>query len=248
MHYNAPMPSEPRILLHGWGMSPDVLAPLVDSWGRDSVVVPALPGYPGSSWSGASEFAVQVETMGSNLAAGHLIGWSLGGLYAIELARLYPQKFARVTLLACNPCFVSRPDWECGVDAAIFDAFSADLARDWRRTLRRFLALQVQGEAEARQLARSLGEMVVARGEPDSATLAYGLELLQTQDARPSLAQLSAETSLILGERDRLVPIGLAQQIREVAPRIRVESVAGAAHAPFLSHTAEVVALIDRDR
>lgn len=67
-------------------------------------------------------------------------------------------------------------------------------------------------------------------------------------DARPQLARLSQPMSLILGERNQLVPIAVGSQICEVAPGIRVESVAGAAHAPLLSHSAEVVAMIDRVR
>jgi pimeloyl-[acyl-carrier protein] methyl ester esterase len=170
----------------------------------------------------------------------------MGGLYAIELALRFPARFGRVTLLACNPCFVRRSCWDCAVDASVFDSFSDDLAGDWRRTLRRFLALQTHGMAGARQLSRTLGETILARGAPDLATLTLGLELLKMHDARPQLARLSQPVSLILGERDQLVPIGLRSQIREVAPGIRVESVAGAAHAPFLSHSAEVVAMIDR--
>jgi pimeloyl-[acyl-carrier protein] methyl ester esterase len=242
--YNARMSMPTRILLHGWGMSPDLFAPLSSALGTASVYAPPLPGYPHSPWPGEPDFGAQVERMLPDLPDGHLIGWSLGGLYAIALARRDPDKFDRVTLLASNPCFVRRPGWSCGIEAAVFEGFSADLARDWRRTLRRFLALQMHGEASARQRAREVAETILARGAPNVEVLAFGLSLLKAHDARPDLARLSQPVEMILGERDLLVPRGLKQQISEVAPGIRVESVAGAAHAPFLSHTTEVVALL----
>ena len=245
MDYNARMSTLARILLHGWGMSPDVFAPLSDRLGRAPLCAPPLPGYPHSPWPGGSDFDAQIESMAVELPAGHLLGWSLGGLYAIALARRNPHKFDRVSLLACNPCFVRRRDWNCAVDAAVFDTFSADLARDWQRTLRRFLALQMHGEAGGRKLIREVAETILARGTPDPRVLAFGLSLLKTHDARLDLSALSQPVGLILGERDRLVPIGLKQQISEVVPGIRVESVAGAAHALFLSHTAEVVAWLE---
>ena len=245
MDYNVLMQSENLILLHGWGMSPEVFTPLAEQLDNIGLELPSLPGYPHSPWSFEADFSQQLEAMAADLPAGHLLGWSLGGLYAIELARLAPEKFTRVTLVACNPCFVRRPDWQQAVDAVVFDQFCADLAQDWQRTLRRFLALQMQGEAEARRLTREISDRVLARGAPDQAVLHFGLGLLKEHDARSSLSLLEQPVSLILGDRDLLVPVAAKRQISEVAPAIRVESVAGAAHAPFLSHTTEVVALLN---
>ena len=238
------MQSEPLIMLHGWGTSPDVFIPLAERAGADSIQIPPLPGYPQSPWKFTADFTAQLEQMALDLPSGHLMGWSLGGLFAIELALRAPEKFNRVTLIACNPCFVQRADWPQAVEAAVFDQFCADLLQDRERTLRRFLSLQMQGEVDARRLSRELAGKVLERGAPEQAALQFGLELLKGHDARRSLVQLEQPLCLILGERDLLVPIALKQQISEVVPRIRVESVAGAAHAPFLSHTAEVVALI----
>ena len=235
------MNNEPLILLHGWGMNARVFEPLLAQFdAAQPVINPDLPGYGKSPWPGNLPFELQLEAMARDLPEGRLLGWSLGGLYAIELALRYPQQFSAVVLVASNPCFTRRPDWECALDTSVIDIFADELKQDWRRTLRRFLALQTQGEDEARQLVRSVWQQLVAAGEPDIAVLNFGLELLKNRDARPSLGQLAQPVSLILGERDRLVPIRLRQQIADVASGIQVESVAGAAHAPFLSNPALV--------
>lgn len=238
------MSDDSLIMLHGWGMNAQVFAPLAAILGdRFSVHCPALPGYAGSRWPAAADFDAQLEQMAAELPPGELLGWSLGGLYAIELARRWPQRFERLTLVASNPCFVRRQGWDCALEASVFEGFSADLQLDWRRTLKRFLALQMQGEADARGLARDLWRQLVETGEPAPGVLEFGLELLGQRDARDALAEIEKPVRLILGEKDRLVPIALAQQIAELTPRIQVESVAGAAHAPFLSHTREFAAL-----
>lgn len=166
----------------------------------------------------------------------------MGGLYAIELALRHPEKFSELILVASNPCFVTRSDWSCAIDTAVLDTFADDMQLDRQRTLRRFLALQMQGESDARAITRDLWQRIVEAGEPDLAVLRFGLDLLRHQDLRETLARLEQPVSLILGERDKLVPIGLRQQITDVAPGIRVESVAGAAHAPFISNPDAVVA------
>jgi pimeloyl-[acyl-carrier protein] methyl ester esterase len=235
------MNNEPLILLHGWGMNAQVFEPLLELLdAAQQVISPGLPGYSDSPWPGNLPFELQLEAMAQELPGGRLLGWSLGGLYAIELALRYPQQFSEVILVACNPCFTRRPGWQCALDAGILDTFADELKQDWRRTMRRFLALQMQGEDEARQLVRSVWQQMIGADEPDIAVLNFGLELLKNWDARPSLGQLTQPVNLILGERDRLVPIALQQQIADVASGIQVESVAGAAHAPFLSNPAVV--------
>ncbi len=243
MDYNRPMTSEPLILLHGWGMHARVFEPLlVLLEDRFPTVSPCLPGYADSPWRFDSSFAMQIRQMGRDLPCGRLLGWSLGGIYALELALRYPQKFSQVTLVASNPCFIKQSGWDCALDAEVLNSFAKDLEQDKQRTLRRFLALQMQGESDARVLGRKLWQQIVAAGEPEPAVLRFGLEMLRRQDYRVALDKLVQPLKLILGERDRLVPIALGQQIADIAPGIQVESVAGAAHAPFLSNPTEVAA------
>ena len=244
MDYNVAMTAHPLILLHGWGMTSRLFQPLLQQLDSRTCVTPELPGYRGSLWSGDASFEDQLEKMYVDLPAGSLVGWSLGGLYAIGLASRYPQKFTSLTLIACNPCFVKKPGWQCAIDSSIFENFCNDLMQDWRPTIRRFLALQMQGGENARDMTRTLTREILAMPDPDLEVLRFGLELLQSEDARADLASLTQPVKMILGERDRLVPFDLQQQIHDVAPAIQVESVAGASHAPFLSHPAQIAAML----
>jgi pimeloyl-[acyl-carrier protein] methyl ester esterase len=233
-------------LLHGWAMPAGVFEPLLTPLRRRcEPLAPALPGYAQSPWPGGLGFEAELECMARDLPAGALLGWSLGGIYALELARRRPRKFTALTLVACNPCFVVRDDWPSAIEARLLDDVAAELGRDRRRALRRFLALQLQGEAAQRELTRVLWRRVAEADPPDLAVLEYGLGLLKNHDARPALASIEQPASLLLGERDRLVPVELGRQIAEVVPGIRVESIAGAAHAPFLSHPGAIAARVE---
>ncbi|MDH3220190.1 MAG: alpha/beta fold hydrolase [Gammaproteobacteria bacterium] len=238
------MDDDNLIMLHGWGMNSFVFDPLQRQLTVRDMLLPALPGYPGSPWQLQFDFERQLERMAADLPPGQLLGWSLGGTYAIELAARYPHKFSALTLVACNPCFVAGEGWRCAVEASVFDAFGEALAGDRARALRRFIALQMQGEAQGRALSRSLWEGLAEAGVPDSAALGFGLELLRNHDARPALGRVSQPITLVLGQLDALVPFALIKQIADVAPAIRVESVAGAAHALIFSHPSQVAALL----
>lgn len=234
-------------LLHGWAMNAAVFEPLAQSLaGHYRVNRVDLPGYGLSAGVPAQDFELQLEQLAEALPASTLIGWSMGGLYAIGLCKRYPAKFSRLILLASNPCFVHREDWPSAVPAAVFNEFSESLLHDWQATIRRFIGLQMHGVAQARNLIRNLSELLGQGGEPDVEVLRFGLQLLLERDMRDDLRGLEIPVLAILGERDQLVPASLAQQLPQLNPSIRVECLARSAHAPFLSDSENVEKLIDR--
>ncbi len=213
-----------------FGSPPPVLAAQFD------LHAPPLPGYPGSAWSHTEPFPEQIELMAANLPAGHLLGWSLGGIYALHLYQKYPEQFSGLTLVCFNPRFVSCDSWPWAVDGAEFERFADDLSRGWQATIRRFLALQLLGQTEARLLSRTLAEALAADGVPDESVLRFGLDLLKHSDCRELLFSMPRPVQMIFADEDPLVPAACARQISQIAPSIQVECVAGAAHLPFLTH------------
>ena len=236
---------EPVTLIHGWGMNSAVFEPLVPLLAQQFTVIRVdLPGCGQSPWINDAGFDAQVDALASVVPDCAVLGWSMGGLYALRLAGLYPQRFKKLLLLSCNPCFVQRSDWRPAVDASVFNTFSNDLGDDWRATIRRFLGLQVRGSGQARQLIRQISELLMQGGAPNPEAMRFGLELLLKHDARNELAELEVPVMSILGQNDTLVPVELAQQLHLVNHLIRVECLARSAHAPFLSHTDKVADLI----
>ena len=223
-------------LLHGWGMNSAVFSPLIAALeAQYQLYAVDLPGH-GASAAATVDFDQQVEQMGEFLPASTLVAWSMGGLYATRLATRFPDKFKRLILVACNPCFVQRPGWGCAVEADVFDEFAQALIADWQGTIKRFMGLQLKGAEQARDLIRQMTAMVNRGGAPDRRALRQGLDLLLQYDARADLAALSQPVMVVLGQRDTLVPISLEAQIRVLNPAIRVECVARSAHAPFVTH------------
>lgn len=236
---------EPIVLLHGWGMSASVFDTLRDLLaGYREVITVDLPGYGKSQWHPSLSFEDQSALISEHIPAGTLLGWSMGGLYATEIARQNPGRFDRLILMCSNPCFVRRDDWDSAVDESVFDAFALSLEQGWSKTIKHFLSLQMLGNADARILVRELMAKLKYAGEPDVAALSFGLNLLKAADTRSVLSSMEIPIDMIFGKRDALVPIRAAKEISEVNPKIRVESLADAAHAPFLSHTAKIASMI----
>ncbi len=222
-------------LLHGWGMNASVFGPLADAMGSSYRVNRIdLPGY-GRSDPVSDDFATQVERLADAVPPGTLLGWSMGGLYALSMALCYPERYPRLLLVAATPCFVEREDWPCAMRADYFHQFADALVADWSATIHRFIGLQMHGAEHARETMRQISVLVEQGGAPQASTLQFGLDLLLQTDLRPTLANLRVPALVVLGQRDRLVPASLAQYLSRLNPAIEVNCQARSAHAPFLS-------------
>ncbi|RMG33428.1 MAG: pimeloyl-[acyl-carrier protein] methyl ester esterase [Gammaproteobacteria bacterium] len=235
------------VLLHGWGMHAGVWEPLMPALReRFAVTRVDLPGHGASGPPAAADLVAWAEAV---LAVAperaHWLGWSLGGLVAQQVAQHAPERVERLFLVASTPCFVQRPDWPCAMASEVFAQFAQDLARDSAGTIRRFLALQVRGGEGARATLRTLQSALAGRPAASREGLEAGLRLLRESDLR-GLWPALPPPQVLLGRRDTLVPVVVADALQRLQPRTRIEVVAGSGHAPFLSDPAVFLEWVER--
>jgi pimeloyl-[acyl-carrier protein] methyl ester esterase len=168
-------------------------------------------------------------------------GWSLGGQVALRWAMRQPQQVNRLVLVASTPCFVQRSDWPCAMAAETLAEFDAALRQNYAQTLRRFLALQLRGGEQERELLAVLRDTLFSRGEPDLSALQQGLAILRSCDLRSALPFITQPALIVAGGRDALAPLQASQYMAQQMPVAELVSIEGAAHAPFLSHADEFV-------
>jgi pimeloyl-[acyl-carrier protein] methyl ester esterase len=233
------------VLLHGWALHGGMWGPWLDRLAEHARLhVVDLPGHGRSRWSmpthGLGGLAHAVFPRVPRGAA--VLGWSLGGMLALELARQHPRHLRALILMATTPKFLAGPDWEHGMQPAVLDEFTRELARDYRRTVQNFLALQTRGDEHALDTLRMLRGKLASHGEPDQGALAAGLEILRTADLRDALPRLAVPALVVAGEQDRLTPPGAGRELAAQLPMARFRLVARSGHAPFLSHADEVLA------
>ena len=249
----------PLLLIHGWGMHGGVWEEVAQELATDFRVHSVdLPGY-GRSARGdlppQEKMAIVPSPSGGGLGRGMdslnaivellatqfgepltVCGWSLGGQIALRWAAREPDKVRRLILVASTPCFARRPDWTCGMERDVLKQFAGDLEQKHAATLRRFIALQLRGSENERELLARLRERLFSRGEPDMASLRAGLDILRDADLRGELQHIRQPAMIMTGERDKLTPPEASRYMARTMPSARLVEIAGAAHAPFLSH------------
>ena len=237
------------VLLHGWALHGGMWGPWLDELALNARLhLVDLPGHGHSPWSadlrGLPDLA---RTVARHVPKGaSLLGWSLGGMIALELARQEPGLAGALVLVATTPKFVAADDWQHGMQGAVLDEFARGLATDHRGTVQNFLALQTRGDERSAETLRMLRRKLEAHGPPDPRALVAGLEILRTADLRDALPSISLPTLVIAGDHDRLTPAGAGRALATALPQARYREIPHSGHAPFLSHGPEVLAEVQR--
>jgi len=233
------------VLLHGWALHGGMWGPWLDRLENQARLhVVDLPGHGRSHWAaGTRGIDGLARAVLPHVPSGAIVlGWSLGGMLALELARRHPRHLRALILMATTPKFLAGPDWEHGLAPAVLDEFTHGLAQDYRRTVQNFLALQTRGDEHALATLRMLRSKLASHGEPDERALAAGLVVLRNADLRDALPRIALPALVVAGEHDRLTPPGAGRELAAQLPMARYRLIERSGHAPFLSHPDAVLA------
>jgi pimeloyl-[acyl-carrier protein] methyl ester esterase len=227
------------VLIHGWGMHSGIWGSFAEQLAQHyRVTTIDLPGHgrsplPAGGFDLLRLAQLLVETAPANAA---WVGWSIGGIAALQAALLHPQAMNRLTMIGALPQFVQSEDWPHAVVPASLETFASSLENDPTQTLQRFLSLQVRGCDDEENALKMIKQQVASRPAPQLEALRLGLEVLRRANLRSQLHKLSVPLQIMLGDRDMLVPLAGGQAFRQRVPTARCSIISNAGHAPFMSH------------
>ena len=235
------------VFIHGWGMNSAVFTeflPYFENQFRITRI--CLPGFGTNANILPSEYTL--EQLADAVAPALpddavVVGWSLGGLVAQQLALHHSERVAGLVTLASTPYFVADKCWP-GIAPEVLAMFRQQLARDYDKTLDRFLAIQAMGSATAKQDVKTIRQQVKTLPNPSVDALEAGLQLLQSVDLRADIGRISQPTLRLYGRLDSLVPTSGIDRIHELQPSADTVVMPHAAHAPFISHPTQTADII----
>ncbi|HEY3101539.1 MAG TPA: alpha/beta fold hydrolase [Methylomirabilota bacterium] len=195
---------------------------------RHHVFAPEWPGYGDSTGDELLEdmldFALHgwdlVDALG--LSRPHVIGHSMGGMIAAEMACLAPRDLARLVLVGPAGLWLEErpiPDIFAMLPHELADVLFVDPARG---------AALLTGGADLADMEALKDFYIVTQRRLAMA----GKILFPIPNRRLSkrLYRLTAQTLLLWGAADRLIPPAYAAQWQALIPSARVQTIEGAGH------------------
>jgi pimeloyl-[acyl-carrier protein] methyl ester esterase len=236
----------PLVLLHGWGLNLRVFDGLRAALGPDQRILAIdLPGHGRSSWTGQASAQQWLACIAGMLPRGAtLLGWSLGGQLALQLASQPSLAVQRLVLIATSPRFVRADDWPHGMAAETLQQFALRLESDPQRSVDDFLELQIRGSLDAAAVRAMLRHSLQQHGAARPEALRAALSLLERNDLRELARGLNIPALVVAGQYDRVTPPQAGQALAQLLPRGQLLQLSRAGHAPFISHPHEVSAAL----
>jgi len=216
----------PIVFLHGWGFDSRVWLPLVLKLSMEyQLILIDLPGFghsPIMNWDSFKTFLL--SQLPPQFA---LVGWSMGGLYAIRFALEEPERVHSLINVTSSPRFLQTDRWP-GVSQDVFKKFYKKLLQEPKGTLNEFMELNgLTIHDRVQHLPNKL---------PSPEGLKLGLEILEEWDLREELKQFAKPTCFMFGRLDPIVSIKTMSSMQLSYPKFHYILFKRAAHMPFLSH------------
>jgi pimeloyl-ACP methyl ester carboxylesterase len=212
VRYRVTGTGEPLVLVHGLAGSWRWWSPLFQPLAeRRRVHVVDLPRLHGVLRAAELSAWLGRWLDAATLERVDMAGHSLGGLVAAELAASRPERMRRLVLVAPAgiPCGRSFPARALRLVGTLYD-------------IRRSLPMVAADALRA-------GPLAVARG----------IAFVSSSDLREELAPVRAPTLLAWGERDRLVPVRIADDWQRMLPNARLVQLS-CGHVPMLEAPQEL--------
>lgn len=248
------------LLVHGIAGTCDNWREVVGPLSRDhTVIAPDLPGH-GASQAGAGDYSIGALASGLRdllLALGHeratVVGHSLGGGVAMQLAYQYPEMIERLVLVSSGGLGpevspVLRAAALPGAD--LFISVTAGAGRRAGSALGRGLAaLGLRPNADVAEIARGYASL------EDAGRRAAFLDTLravvgtrgQRVDAGDRLYLAEAVPVLIVwGTRDSIIPVRHGEDAARAIPGARLEVFEDVGHLPQLEAPGRFIAALER--
>jgi pimeloyl-[acyl-carrier protein] methyl ester esterase len=156
-----------------------------------------------------------------------VVGWSAGGIVALEVVCKNPQSSAGLVLIGTTPKFCSGDGYPWGVAPRNVRAMILEIKRDPRAVLDRFFQ-DVSWPTVESESCRN--EKVIAACHIGIKRLVQGLEYLRRTDLRSQLKKLEIPILIIHGREDRIVPWQAGAWLNDSLPNSRIIIHEGVGH------------------
>jgi 3-oxoadipate enol-lactonase len=226
------------LFLHGVGSTKEVWRPQLDHFSKQRAAIAIdYPGYGESEFrAGATrdDFAraALAALEAKDIERAHVCGLSLGGVVAIAMHALAPERCASIILA---DTFAVHPDGRAIYERSV--AGSADMRALAKARVDVLLAAPAD-PAMRREVIETMAGI-----EPEAYRIAA--EAVWLADQRDRVRDIRVPTLIVCGEEDKPTPPELSRELHRLIPHSRLKMIANAGHLTNLERPTDFNRVLD---
>jgi pimeloyl-[acyl-carrier protein] methyl ester esterase len=149
-----------------------------------------------------------------------LMGWSMGGMIALEVAHHFPEKILGLILVSTSPSFCRREDFPHGFPEANVRALSLAIRKDPQSALIGFYRKVCDPHPTTKEREENWLKGVL---EGDPSNLHKGLNYLMSKDLRHAIHKINIPSLIIHGRQDSIIPWQAGEWLSKNLPHSSIE-------------------------
>lgn len=232
----------PLFLIHGWATNPRI-------W-PDWLLTTTTHCYQSSDYPDYSKLArAFLDHYNKYEQPITLVGWSLGGMLALQLAAEHPDKINKIILLSSTPRFTSGENYHAGLPPSIVKNLARKLLKNQWQTQLDFYQLMFSKHEElnAKSFAAEVAPLLASIELP---ALQKGLHYLLETDLRSLLPCIQTPCHIFHGSEDTICPLAASHYLANLLPNTSLTVIPNAGHIPFYTQyeycKSQLLTVIDR--
>ncbi|MCK5594769.1 alpha/beta hydrolase [bacterium] len=229
----------PLFFISGWGINEGIWKHQIKYFGQSYKTV--TMSLEGDSIREHTEHLLGIikKTKSSNV---NLVGWSMGGMIAINFASQHPEYVKKLVLVSTPAKFVASEDYDAGISHIVMQSFISKFRKSPVRMLGNFASLILKNadfKKEDLNLIRQSSSI------SDKNKTFLGLLLLRDCDLRDKLHSITVPTLIIHGKKDMVCPYACTDYLHSKIKNSALHTFEDAGHIPFVTKHEKFNILLD---
>ncbi len=158
-----------------------------------------------------------------------VIGWSMGGMIALQAASLSPDRFSRVVAINASPCFCAKDDYHAGVPEKALRAMIQQLQTQPTQVIENFHSCIPEHSRE---------QTVAHASQLPTERLSAQLQWLLSFDIRQALSDITCPVDLFCNPEDAIVPPDASTYLNQHLPHSTLHTLNKVGHAGWMTEIA----------
>ena len=225
------------LFIPGWGINKSIWKHQIEYFNQNYRVTTI--SLEGSCMRAHTEHLLGIIKKLKNI---NLVGWSMGGMIAINFAFQYPEYVKKLVLVSTPAKFVASEDYDEGISHIVMQSFINKFRKSPVRMLSNFASLILKN-ADFKKEDLNLIKQSSNISNKDK-TL-QNLLLLRDCDLRDKLHSIKVPTLLIHGKGDMICPYACTDYMHSKIKNSVLHTFESAGHVPFVTKHEEFNILLD---